>query len=211
MRSFVLVPWAETAWDAGGRILSRTPLPLTEAGRERSTSWGASLASLGVHLLYSSDEQAGEETARILTEKCGARRKIQPALAEVDAGLWTGLTHNELKRRDAKIFKRWYDDPTSVCPPEGEDLTSASKRLGESLVEVLCKHGERNVAVVLGPIALAVTRCRLEAVDLARMRSMMHHEPLCYEMAADGGAAAFTANAGPGSVRNPCQVERCVD
>jgi broad specificity phosphatase PhoE len=200
VRSLVLIPWAETAWGAGGRIVSRTPLPLTDAGRERSTSWGTSLASLGVRVLYSSGEQAADETARILTEQCGARRKIQSKLAEVDAGLWTGLTDSELKRRDAKTFKRWYDDPTSVCPPEGEDLAGASKRLGESLAEVMRTQGDHNVAVVLGPVAFAVSRCMIEEVDLVRMRSMMHNEPMRYEVAANGKFAkpATSADAGGG-------------
>lgn len=201
MQSFVLIPWAETKWSVGGRIVSRTPLPLTNAGRERSTLWGTSLASLGVQVLYSSGEQAAKETTRILTEKCGARHKTLSALAEVDAGLWTGLTYDELKRRDAKIFKRWYDDPASVCPPEGEDLAGASERLGESLAEVIRKQRDRTVGVVLGPTAFAVVRCRIEEVELAKMRSLMHDQPLRYNVTAGSGTAKLAPNADPVTVR----------
>jgi broad specificity phosphatase PhoE len=205
--SFVLIPWGETTWGADGRIVSRTPLPLTSAGREQSTSWGDMLASLGVKVLYSSEEQAAEETARILTEKCGARHRTRSALAEVDAGLWTGLTHGELKRRDGKIYKRWYDDPTSVCPPEGEDLASASQRLGETLAEVVRKHGEGSAAVVVGPTAFAVTRCRIEAVELAKMRSMMCGEPVRYDVSAAAGTAKLAPCARSVGLTTGCEPE----
>lgn len=189
MSTLVLVPWGETAWSANGRIIGRTPLPLTHAGRERCASWGAWLASLNVQVVFSGGEEEAAETAKIIVDKCGARHKLQPLLAEVDAGLWTGLTHSELRRRDSKVFKRWYDDPTSVCPPEGEDVIAASKRLGDALLALLRRKCNRNVAVILGPIAFAVARCTLEMVDLAKVRSMMHDEPMHYEWAADDETA----------------------
>ncbi|UCE58499.1 MAG: histidine phosphatase family protein [Phycisphaerales bacterium] len=191
MASLILIPWSETEWSPAGRIISRTSVPLTKVGREQSASWGTSMVPLGVNTVYSGEEQSGGETARLIAERCGARHKIEKSLAEVDAGLWTGLTFDELKRRDPKVFKRWCEDPTSVCPPEGEDLVKASERLRGSLAAVAKKHGDRNVVVVIGPVAFGVTRCVIESVALGKVRSMMQNEPVTYEIRADGKAKAL--------------------
>jgi len=183
--SLVLIPWPETVWSAAGRVAGRTPLPLTDDGRLRVTSWCGSLASQGLSLVYSSTEKTAEEVARLVAERCGARLKLDVGLAEVDAGLWTGLSYEELKRRDAKLFKRWVENPASVCPPEGEDLANASDRLDASLRRALRKLGDRHVAVVLGPLAFPALRCRIESTDLAQLRSLIGDEPLCYDLEAD--------------------------
>ncbi len=148
------------------------------------------MVPLELSTVYSSEEQSSGETARLIAQRCGARHKTEKSLAEVDAGLWTGLTFDELKRRDPKVFKLWYDNPTSVCPPEGEDLAKASERLSGSLAGLAKKQGDRNVAVVMGPVAFGVARCAIEAVSLGKVRSMMQSEPVRYEVAGDGKSKA---------------------
>lgn len=182
MSWLVLIPWPETTWSAADRIVSRTPLPLTEAGRAQAVAWADELAAPGLSTVYSSDERASVETARIVGDTCRARHRIRRELAEVDAGLWEGLTTEELKRRYPKIFKRWYDDPSCVCPPEGEDVQDAAARLRESLDRVVRKHTGENLAVVLGPLAVALVRCLVESVEFAGARSLIRHEPLQYKL-----------------------------
>jgi len=178
--SLVLVPWAETKWSAAGRIVSRTPVSLTEAGRNRSAEWADQLVALRPRAVYSSEVPPAAETALILATRYGIRHVLKEALAEVDAGLWAGLTYDEIKRRDVKIFKRWFEDPSSVCPPEGEELLAAAGRLEASLANVVRKHAEKTTAVVLGPFAFSVARCVIESVELTEARSMMRDDPLAY-------------------------------
>lgn len=190
MNSLVLIPWPETAWSQAGRITSRTPVPLTDAGRRQAHAWGTGLASSGLGVVYSGEESAATETARIVAEPAQAKHKALSELAEVDAGLWDGLTAEELKLRDPRVFKRWCEDPSGVCPPEGEDLSEAYVRLRDSLAKLTGnKRANRSVAVVLGPLAFGVARCVIESAELANVRSMMHHEPLCYRSPGAGGPA----------------------
>ena len=182
MSLLVLIPWPQTAWSEAGRIAGHTPVPLNDAGRNRALAWGKELAGFGLSTVYSGDEPASTETARIIAKPCRARRKTLPDLAEVDAGLWDGLTSEELKRRYPKTFKRWWEDPSAVSPPEGEDLAAACQRLREAVAKVTDKRGNHPVALVLGPLAFAVTRCVLEAGELSEVRSLMHDEPLRYKL-----------------------------
>lgn len=200
MSTLVLIPWPETTWSAAGRLAGRTPVPLSDAGRDQARVLGEGLAGTGLSLVYSGTEQASTETARIIAKPSRARLKPMAELAEVDAGLWDGLTTEELKRRYPKVFKRWYEDPSAVCPPEGEDLADAYERLHDSVSKVVRKLGDRSVAVVLGPLAFAVARCGLEEAELTRVRSMMSSEPIHYSLVGSGVVAdkAVTADTGPG-------------
>ncbi len=190
MGSLVLIPWPETAWSASGRIGGRSPVPLSDAGRDQAENWSRQLAGAGISAVFSGDEQASTETADIVAKSTKARRKVSVGFAEVDAGLWDGLTTEELKRRYPKAYKRWNEDPSAVCPPEGEGITEAFERLSESLEKVMRKQGDRSVAVVLGPLAFAVARCGIEATELHAVRSMMNNRPLAYSLNPDGQAVA---------------------
>ena len=180
MSSLVLIPWPETAWSAEDRICGRSPVPLTEAGRAQAQSWGQALDTAGVTFVYSGPEQAAVETARAIAERCRVKSKAVEDLAEVDVGLWDGLAEEALKRSSPKAYKTWREDPASICPPEGEDLKAAHDRLREGLGKLSKKHGDRTVALVLGPLAFAITRCIVESDDLSNVRSLKSDEPVRY-------------------------------
>jgi broad specificity phosphatase PhoE len=202
---FVLIPWPETAWSAADRVVSRTPLPLTDAGREQARTWADRLASLGLSVIYSSDERTSVETARIVADRRRARHRTMIQLAEVDAGLWEGLTSDELKRRYPKVFKRWCDDPSSVCPPEGEDLGDAHARLRQTLERIFRKHAGQSTAVVLGPLALGLTRSLIESAEPARARLLTCREPLGYRLA--GGVAALPTGLSAIEISSSAELE----
>lgn len=189
MNTLVLIPWAETTWSAAGRIAGRTPLPLTDAGRSQARAWADQMVSLRIDVVYSSDEQTSVETARIVAARTGAQRKTVAELTEVSVGLWNGLTTEELKRRYPKSFKKWRSDPSSVCPPEGEDTEEAYQRVRRVLENLTRKSEGSCVGVVLGPLAFALARCWIESVELAKAHTMARDEPLCYELPERGAAA----------------------
>ena len=87
-----------------------------------------------------------------------------------------------MKRRYPKVFKKWWGESTSVCPPEGESVEDAFQRLREAVERVTAQQGGRSLAVVIGPLAFALIRCMMESVEPAQMRSMMHPEPLRYQL-----------------------------
>ena len=181
MASLTLISWAQTQWKADGRLAGRTPLPLTEEGRQQAHGWAEELSSVQPRIVYSSEEQTSRELAAIIAERTGASVKTIAALAEVDAGLWDGLTEEELKRRYPKIHKKWQSDPSSVCPPEGEGMEDAYERLRAPLEKLIRKHDAHTVAVVLGPLAFALARCWLESADITCVRALMSDQPLCYD------------------------------
>ena len=132
------------------------------------------------NLVYSSNEQTSLETAEIITKKCGRKNKILAELKEVDAGLWDGLTTEELKRRYPKIFKKWLADPSSVCPPEGEEFQEAYLRLKGAMEWIIWRQAAHRIAIVLGPLAYGLIRCMIDSVEPDKIRSIIQNKPVRY-------------------------------
>lgn len=175
-----LIPWPQTSWSEADRIASRTPMPLSDAGQNTANLWAKELAESGVNVIFTSNEQTSLETAEIISGQGNIKRKTIPELQEVDAGLWDGLTSVELKRRYPKIFKKWQSDPSSVCPPEGEDLKEAFQRLKGALEWITWKQAAFRVAVVVGPYAFGLIRCMVESIEPDKMRTMIQDHPAHY-------------------------------
>ena len=183
MTSLVLVPWGLTDWGAAGRLATRTPMPLNVVGQQQAAQWGNELAGRELVAVYCGAEPTARETARQVAERAEVRLRQLPGLEEVDVGLWEGLTYAQVEGRFPKIYRRWADDPASVCPPEGEYLDAAAERLQQALERITRKHKGGAVAVVLGPIALALTRCHLERAKPKEFHQMKSGEPVWYRMA----------------------------
>ncbi|MHC4064772.1 MAG: histidine phosphatase family protein [Planctomycetota bacterium] len=182
MISIVLVPWGLTEWGASGRLATRTPLPLSQEGAEQAVQWANELAGRELAAVYCGDEHTARETAELMAQRAEVRLKTQPGLEEVDHGLWEGLTMAQVESRFPKIYRRWVEDPTSVCPPEGEPLKDASDRLKRSLEQIARKYKGGAVAIVLGPVALALTRCHLEDNQPEQMHQMKAEQPVWYRL-----------------------------
>jgi probable phosphoglycerate mutase len=94
--------------------------------------------------------------------------------------LWEGLTEERLKARFPKAYKRWKEDPSSVCPPEGEGIEAAAERMRKALRTVQRKAERAAVGLVLGPVACAIVHCELQHGSLGRLRDFVLHGPYTY-------------------------------
>ncbi|HUU85703.1 MAG TPA: histidine phosphatase family protein [Phycisphaerae bacterium] len=182
MTSLVLVPWGLTDWGQAGRLAARTPLPLNATGQQQAAQWGNELAGRELVAVYCGDDPTARETAKSVAARSEVRLRQVRGLEEVDLGLWEGLTYAQVESRFPKIYRRWIEDPASVCPPDGECLDAAAERLQQTLDRIARKHKGSTVAIVLGPVALALARCHLERADSGRFHRMKADEPIWYRM-----------------------------
>jgi len=182
MTSIVLVPWGLTDWGAAGRLATRTPLPLSEAGLEQAVQWANELAGRELAAVYCGNESTSRETAVVLAERAEVRLRLLPGLAEVDLGLWDGLTSAQVESRFPRIYRRWIDDPAAVCPPDGECIATAADRIRQAVEQIVRKHQGATVAIVLGPIALSLARSHLEHGEPSRMHRLKATEPVWYRL-----------------------------
>jgi len=184
-------------------LATHTPLTLCDEGRAQAAQWGDAVAAAHTRVVYGSDEQTSLETAEIIAARSGARRKTVSALAEVDAGLWDGLTAEELFKRYPKTFKRWRAEPSSVRPPKGEAVEPAFERLVAALSQTLKKRNGHPPAIVVGPMAGAIIRCLIEDGNHELLRHFALERPLCYNAASNGEGFV-----GPVPLVEPATVEK---
>ena len=178
--TLVLIAWPETTWSAEGRFAGRTPVSLTDKGRQQAADWGTELSGMELGSLLSSGDSASIETAEVMDAVCPVKRRVEEGLVEVDLGLWDGLSAAEVKRRYPKIYKLWQQDPTSVCPPEGEEIMDARARLRKVLGKILKRLGDKAAGIIVGPLAFVLLRSLIEATEASDLRFETPDQPLTY-------------------------------
>ncbi|MDP6637320.1 MAG: histidine phosphatase family protein [Phycisphaerae bacterium] len=163
MAKLFVVQTGQTIWEVQDRIESVPGAPLTEAGAsdvERAADELAACGS-GIRAVYACDGESERETACLIAQALGTKVRTEPELRELDYGLWQGLTRDELKRRQPKMYRQWADAPSSVRPPGGETLEEAQERLRAAIKGILKRHKDDAAVLILRPVAVGLLRCLL--------------------------------------------------
>ncbi|MBI1368099.1 MAG: hypothetical protein GC162_05535 [Planctomycetes bacterium] len=169
-----LITSSSTAWQAADRMQGDTDLPATESGLAVVRA-GASVAppESPVGTIWCAEDEASRQTAELVARVWGeAKVKHNAALAEMNLGLWQGLTTKDLTTRYPTAFNQWLSDPANVSPPQGESLESAEQRLMVGLGRLLNRAAGDPTAIVLRPMMLAITRSVL--LELPITESLNH-------------------------------------
>ncbi len=153
-----LIPSAATEWHADGRLLGRVGLPMTEAGQQQCSAWVAVLRPLELQRLLHGPDDLTRQTAELLGRQLEIPTKALDELAEVDLGLWAGLTEAQLKTRFASAHRELRESPLHVNPPGGEALSQATERLTTCIRKQLRKNGAAPFGVVLRPLGFALVQ-----------------------------------------------------
>jgi broad specificity phosphatase PhoE len=177
MAKLILVSSGDTEWRAQERLAGDVDLSLNEAGRRQAHDAAQAIASQFPQVVRCGPEQATRQTASIIAHELSLKFRTVEALREVDLGVWEGLTVAEFSERYARVHKQWRLDAKSVEPPDGESIPTAEARLLDGLKRVMKRHRSETVAVVLGPLAVAILRCRLVEGTYARFWEFAESPP----------------------------------
>lgn len=163
MATIVLIRAGSTDYDEQHRLLGTLDLPINQQGVEEIRSVAARLQEKGVRLeaIYTSPDNPACETAYALAEsQPTAKVREVDELRNVNQGLWQGLPESDIRRRFPKLFRNSKDGSISICPPEGETLSDACRRLTRVLTKAIRRY---DVFAVVAPEPLAtVIRCTLQ-------------------------------------------------
>lgn len=147
-----LCGWSDLPADLGDRAaLARLSALLPGAH-----SGAPSGAHSGVPVV-SSDLIRAVATADAIT---GPRPRLphDPGLREMHFGRWEGLTAAEVERRDPELSRRFWTDPASAAPPEGEGWQALSARVLAATDTMLAQHDRLIIVAHFGPILALVQR-----------------------------------------------------
>lgn len=188
----VLIPCGTTEWQEEGRLLGRVELPLTPAGQEKCTEWARRLSEVGLQCIYHAPDELTTRTAQVLARQLSIPTKALDDLAEVDVGLWAGLTESQLKARFASAHRELRDSPLNVNPPGGESLSGAADRLCGCIRKQIKKNGRKVIGLVVRPFGFAMVKCALEGGEFSEVWETAQHadEPVIIQCRATGGRKA---------------------
>ena len=118
---------AQTASSAVDSFNGRGELPLTERGREQSRKLGQRLSVVRFAAVVRSPLGRARETAELVAPT--VPHVVMEGLTEIDYGAWVGLTPEEARARDPRLYDAWLADPAAVAPPGGETAAQVAERV----------------------------------------------------------------------------------
>lgn len=144
----ILVRHGETDWNLEGRYQGQADVPLNERGREQAKLLAERLRDERIEAIYASDLSRAYKTAKIIAEAVGQEVKALESLREVDTGVWTGLTFEEVESRHPEHLKEWRADPLGVKRLEGESYLELFERTKAAIEEIVETHPDQTVLII---------------------------------------------------------------
>lgn len=147
----IVVRTAATELDLQGRVTGRLDLPLSERGEQQAAEAARQLQWEQVDVILRAPCQAAAQTAEKIARLSRVRVKIEPALANIDFGLWHGRRLDDLKQTMPTAYRCWSEHPEYLFPPKGESIHDAMERARELLERLGRKYPGKSVMLVAPP------------------------------------------------------------
>lgn len=166
MLTVLLIQPGATDFDNQGRIKGTLDFPLSEVGVEQVARVRDELAETDIDALYVGPCRSAQETAEMLAQRRGLRVRSLEDLRNIDHGLWQGKLIEEIKRNQPKAFRLGQDHAHEVCPPDGESIEDATRRVDTVLRKLLKRHRKGVVGLVVSEPLLSLFASKLEGREL---------------------------------------------
>ncbi|MGV3774863.1 MAG: histidine phosphatase family protein [Verrucomicrobiales bacterium] len=100
------------------------------------------------HVMYSSPMKRVQQTLAPLAANCGLQPRVLPGLREVDFGVWTGLSWDQVFERYNVSAFDWLNQLEIGNIAEAEATAQFTERVNNSLQTILAESPHKEVAVV---------------------------------------------------------------
>lgn len=159
MVQIILIRPGATDYDDEQRIQGTLDIPLNDHGDAEVARVIDDLSDRSIEAVYSPSCEPANQTAETIAQALGIKHKKLNGLHNLNHGLWQGMKVDEVRRKHPKVYRQWQEQPESVCPPQGEMLEQAEKRMRAALAKIIKKHKQGTVALVASePMASLVQR-----------------------------------------------------
>jgi broad specificity phosphatase PhoE len=165
LRVILVLPGA-TDLDSQGRIKGSLDLPMNANGNEQARQAASALSAEPIDVVYCSPCLSAQQTAEQLSREGQIRIRVVDDLRNLDRGLWHGRLIEELKESQPRVYRQWQEQPETVCPPGGETLERAQKRVEKVIRKIRKRHKKGTIAIVVPEPLASVVRSHLEQADM---------------------------------------------
>ena len=148
-----------TDYNKDGKYCSFTNIPVNPKGVSQIIALREKRSIPSPQVIYASRYKRAYQTARLLFPD--RKIEITPALAELDFGLWEGLTSGEILREYGDCYRNWLSNPQVYSPPSGEKFSDLEKRVVDFLTEMLAAHQDKKIVCVSHAGTIKIMVCHL--------------------------------------------------
>lgn len=164
MTTVVLLRHGRSTANVAGVLAGRTPgVSLDDKGREQAQAVATRLSSITLDALISSPMDRCRQTVAPLAAASGLPVRVEPRLAEVDYGDWTGRALKDLSGEE--LWRTVQGHPSAAVFPGGEGLAAVGVRAvgairelgaeyGADAVILVCSHGDVIKAILADALGL---------------------------------------------------------
>jgi alpha-ribazole phosphatase len=160
----ILVRHGQTAWNASGRFMGQTDIPLNETGLRQAAAVARRLQASRPRAIYASDLRRAWQTAQAIQSAISEIPPpliAEPALREMCFGDWQGLTYPEIQSKYPRLLQEWEADRLHTSPPSGESLLQMSRRVLAAVDQITHAHPDQTLILVAhgGPLEAYLSHC----------------------------------------------------
>lgn len=159
MVQVVLIHPGSTDYHQQKLVQGRLDVPLNADGNGEVAQLIEQLGPLGLEAVYTSEGQPAAQTAETIAEALGLKCRRLDRFENLNLGLWQGMSVEEIRRKQPKVYRQWQESPECVCPPGGEMVADAEERVQAAMSRLLKRHKEGVIGLVASePLASLVRR-----------------------------------------------------
>ena len=140
MSTIVLIRPGCTDFDEQHRVQGSLDLPLNGRGELQVREIVRQLQDIDLDILYSSPCNPASATAHQISDALDIPLRKTEFLCNLNQGLWEGLETNEVRKKNPKVMKQWEEAPERICPPQGEQVSAALKRIEKAIRKPIRKN-----------------------------------------------------------------------
>lgn len=154
MKTLILVRHGESITNLSKVFTGQINAPLTETGRKQAEKMARYLDSYPIDKIYVSSLQRAVDTASeiALRQKCPMEHRDD--FREINAGLWQGLTFEEIANRYPTSYKVWREDIGGAHPEGGESVAQLYSRVSKAFSHIVQNCAEKTVCIVAHAIPI---------------------------------------------------------
>ncbi|NQY57270.1 MAG: histidine phosphatase family protein [Ilumatobacteraceae bacterium] len=171
----LLARHGETEWNRIGRRHGQLDSPLTERGRQHAQAIARLCGELDADAVFSSPLGRARATAEIVAGSLSLPVVVVDDLAEIDHGVFAGLTNEEIEEHHPGTLARRANSKYTWSFPDGESYADADQRAASALGTIATSDATSPVVVAHEMIGRLLLRSllRLDTAE-ALGRSLPH-------------------------------------
>jgi probable phosphoglycerate mutase len=172
----------ETDYNVQGRYAGTTDTPLNGNGLRQAEELAVKLSSADLNVIVSSPLLRARQTADIIRKAFGVPLTVMEEFAEINLGVYEGLTREEAQTRYPDMWARLSSRPPDVAPDGGETHRQFDAKVAAGMEKLKSMYNNSNVLLVCHALTARVINRQIQGLSFEDMHkfTIMNCEAVKY-------------------------------